>query len=251
MKAAVDQALELDSTLGEAYATRAWNRLVIDLDFGGPDGDFRRALTLSPGTAWIHHWYADYLTLAGRWEEAIARRRVAMALDPLSAPTSVGLGWTYFKARRYPESIAQLQRTLALAPDYFYAHMELAWNYSQQGMHVSAVAQCDSAIASAPLPEARDPSLCGWVYGRAGQRQRVLTQLRALTSASRQRWVDPFQVAILYVGLGDSDQALEWLRRAVREHAQSLAFLKVEPMLDPLRSDPRFQQLLEDLGIKS
>jgi serine/threonine-protein kinase len=250
-EAAAQRALDLDSTLGEAYAARGWIRFVTELDVSGSDKDYRRALELSPGSAGIRSDYADYLALAGRFEDAIAQKRRAIDLDPLSETTSLGLGWVYFKARRYDESIAQLRRTLELKPGYFYAHMELSWDYSQQGKHDSAIAQCDSAIANAPQPDDAPISDCGWVYGRAGRRRQALEALRRVTALANRHWVDPFAFAKVYVGLGDRDQAIEWLRRAARERAQSLVFLKVEPMLDPLRSDPRFQALLRELGIES
>jgi serine/threonine-protein kinase len=248
-KAAAARAVELDSTLGEDHSILGWIRFVTDLDFDRPDRDFRRALELSPGSAVIRRYYADYLTLAGRWDEAISQGQRAIQLDPLSAPRSVGLGWTYFKARRYDESIAQLTRTLVLEPDYGYAHMELAWNYSEKEMPDAAVAHCDSAIA-----QIRDPvtaQTCGWVYGRAGRRQQALAMLRQLTADSSRHWLDPMYSAMVYTGLGDRDRAIALLQQAAREHSQDLVFLKVDPLWDPLRSDPRFKALLRELGIAS
>ena len=249
-KAAAQRALDLDSTLGEAHAGLGWIRFVTDLDFEGPDNDYRRALELSPGSAGIRSDYADYLTLAGRFDDAITQKRRAIELDPLSVTTSLGLGWVFFKARRYEESIAQLQRTLELEPGYFYAHMELAWNYSEKGMHEAAAALCDSAVANAPQPEDLRAD-CGWVYGRAGREGQALEAARLLSAVSSRGGVNPYGVALVYVGLGNRDLALRWLRRAARERSQYLVFLKVEPMLDPVRADPRFQALLRELGIPS
>ena len=196
--------------------------------------------------------YADYLALAGRFDDAIALSQRCIELDPLSAATSVNLGWVYFKARRYDESIAQLHRTLALEPGYWYAHMELGWNYVQVGMPEAAVAHCDSAVVGArEAGEKNEVGSCGWVYGRAGQKQKGEEMLRRYIAMSSHRWLDPLDVSFIYVGLGDRDRALEWLRKGARERAQTLVFLKVEPMLDPLRSDPRFQALLRELGIES
>ena len=248
-KAAIARALELDSTSGEAHAMLGWIRFVADLDFAGPDHEYRRALELSPASAQIRSDYGDYLALAGRFDDAIAQKKQAIALDPLSATTSVGLGWAYFKAHRYDESIAQLNRSLQLEPGYGYAHMELAWNYSQKGMHDAATAHCDSALA-----QARDPvtlQSCGWVYGRAGRQQQAREMLRQLAVMAQHRRLDPFWSAMVYLGLGDRDRALELLRESAREHSQDLVFLKVDPWLDPLRSDPRFQALLRELGIGS
>lgn len=251
-KAATARALELDSTLGDAHAMHGWMRFEIDLDFDGPDQDFRRALELSPGSATIRNWYADYLTLAGRFDEAIAQRQRAIELDPLSANTSVGLGWTYFKARRYDEAIAQLQRALDLEPGDSYAHMELGWSYSEKGMQEPAVAHCDSALAHASQPEMQVViGSCGWVYARAGEKTKAEAMLRRLTTTSNHRWVDPVNVASVYVGLGDLDRAIAALRHAARQRSSNLVFLKIDPWFDPLRSDPRFQALLRELKIAS
>lgn len=251
-RAAARRALELDSTLAEAHGMLGWIRFVTDLDFDGPDRDFRRALELSPSSALNVLTYSNYVTLAGRFDEGIRLNRRAIELDPLSVTTSLSLGWTFFKARRYDEAIAQLHRTLELEPGYWYAHMELGWSYLQKGMPEAAVAHCDTAITHAP--EADDQVLlgsCGWVYGRAGRRQQADEMLRRLSAISRRRWLDPFNLSAVYVGLGDRDRALELLRNAARQGSPSLVFLKVDPWLDPLRSDPRFNALLQDLGIES
>ena len=251
-KAAAQRALEIDSTIGEAHATLGWIRFVTDLDFDGPDQDFRRALALSPGSSWIRSWYADYLALAGRFNDAIPQKRRAIDLDPLSATTSLSLGWVYLKARRYDESIAQLQRTMELEPGYFYAHMELGWAYLQKGMQQAAVTHCDSAIARAPGADDQVVlGTCGWVYGRARHNPEAGAIVERLTAMSARRWVDPFNLSVVYVGLGDTDRALASLREAARQGSPSLVFLKVDPFLDPLRSDPRFKKLLRELGIES
>jgi DNA-binding SARP family transcriptional activator/TolB-like protein/Tfp pilus assembly protein PilF len=251
-KAAAQRALEIDSTIGEAHATLGWIRFVTDLDFDGPDQDFRRALALSPGSSWIRSWYADYLALAGRFDDGIAQKRRAIELDPLSVNTSLGLGWMYFKARRYDEAIAQLQRTMELEPGYLYAHMEIAWAYLQKGMPDAAVAHCDSALARVPqLDNQVVLGSCGWVYGRAGRRRQAEKMLRRLTAISPRHSLDPVNLSAVYVGLGDQERALEWLRNAARGHSPGLVFLKVDPFFDPLRSDPRFKALLRELGIES
>jgi tetratricopeptide (TPR) repeat protein len=243
VQAANARALELDSTMGEAYVTRGWFRFVTDHDTDGADQDFRRALGLSPGDLRTRQWYADYLALTGRFDEAIREKRQAIALDPLSAQSSIGLGWTYFYARRYDEAIAQFKRTLNLAPGSYSAHMQLAWNYSSKEVHDVAVAHCDSAFALNPQAENNLFGDCGWVYARAGRREQVLKMLRRIP--------EPCGAGVsVYVALGDRDQALECLRKEGRENPQSLAFKNFDPMLDPLRSDPRSHAVLRELGIK-
>jgi DNA-binding SARP family transcriptional activator/TolB-like protein len=248
-KAAALRALELDSTLGLPHVTLGWIRFITDFDFDGPDRDFRQALELSPGSSEIHAWYADYLMWTGRFDEALRERRQAIDLNPLDRTEGMGLGWEYFLARRYDEAIAQLRRTLALEPGYWDARELLSLIYSQQGMHEAAVALCDSAMAEDPHHDPQGD--CGYVYGRAGRRQQALDMIRQLTVPSQSRGVDMLGASLAYVGLGDRDHAIEWLRRAAQKRSRYLVLLKLHPSFDPLRSDPRFQSLLRELGIGS
>ncbi len=223
--------------------TRGWFRFVTDRDTDGADRDFRRALELSPGDLRTRQWYADYLTLTGRFDEAIREKQQAIALDPLSAQSSIGLANTYFTARRYDEAIVQFKRILNLAPGSYSAHMQLAWTYSLKEVHDVAVAHCDSAIAFTPPAEKNWLGECGWVYARAGRREQVLEMLRRIP--------DPCGAgAGVYVALGNPDRALECLRREARENPQRLAFENFDPELDPLRSDPRSHAVLREFGIR-
>jgi DNA-binding SARP family transcriptional activator/TolB-like protein len=243
VKTANARALALDSTVGEAYATRGWFRFVTDRDTDGAEQDFQRALELSPGDLRTRQWYGDYLIVVGRFDEAIREKRQAIALDPLSAQSNIGLASTYFYARRYDEAIAQFKRTLNLAPGSFSAHMQLAWNYSLKEVHDVAVAHCDSAYALTPPAEKNWLAQCGYVYARAGHRAQVLEMLRRNPGSCGNG-------ADVYVGLGDPDHALACLRKEARENPQDLAFQNFNPILDPLRSDPRSHAVLRELGIK-
>jgi len=243
VQAANARALELDSTVGEAYVTSGWFRFVTDRDTDGADRDFGRALELSPGDLRTRQWYADYLTLTGRFDEAIREKQQAIALDPLSAQSSIGLASTYFYAHRYDESIAQFKRTLNLAPGSYSAHMQLAWNYSLKEVHDVAVAHCDSAFALTPPAEKNWLAQCGYVYARAGRRAQVLEMLRRNPGSCG-------NAADVYVGLGDPDHALACLRKEARENPQDLAFQNFNPVLDPLRANPRYHAVLLELGIK-
>jgi DNA-binding SARP family transcriptional activator/TolB-like protein len=249
-RAAATRALQLDSTLGLPHATLAWIRFVNDLDFDGPDEEFRRALALSPGSSWIQSWYGSYLTLAGRFDDAIRLKRQSVELDPLSVALSFSLAYDLTLARDYDESIAELHRTLNLSPTDFASHLLMAADYALKGMLQTALAQCDSAVALAPQrPDAAES--CGWIFARAGRRQEALDVLRGMSSPSHRYVTDPIDIAKVYLGLGDRDRAIAWLRQAAREHFRTLVFLKVDPVLDPLRSDPRFQALLRELKMGS
>jgi DNA-binding SARP family transcriptional activator/TolB-like protein len=245
-RAAATRALELDSTLGLPHATLAWIRFVEDLDFVGPDQEFRRALALSPGSSWIQSWYGSYLTFAGRFDDAIRLKRQAIELDPLSVSMSFSLGLDLVFARRYDESIAELRRTLDLDPSNFGAHLVMAADYALKGMPETALVQCDSGVALA-TQQPDEAESCAWINARAGRRQQALDVLQRMTSTTRRSRTDPIEIAKVYLNLGDRDRAVAWLRRAARERFPTLVFVKTDPILDPLRADPRFQALLREL----
>jgi len=182
----------------------------------------------------------------GRSDEAVKETRNALELDPLTTSSNLQLGWVLYYARRYDESIAQLKETLELTPDYGSAYMELAWNYAQKRMYPEAVAECQRAVSLAS--EQFVLASCGDVYGLAGRRQDALALLDRLKKMSGQRYVDPYNVAWLYDGLGDNNRTMEWLERAYRERSASLYGLKIEIWSDRLRTDPRFQDLLRRMN---
>src|SRR5438128_8255116 len=249
-KAAVTRALELDSTLGPAHSTLGLIKLYFEFDWSGADSAFRRAAELAPSAASVHLYYTPYLTGMGRFDAAIAESRRAIELDPLTATTSLQLAWVYFNARRYNESMAQLRKTLEFDTTFAPVHMELAWNYLKLGRFAEATRECDTALRAASSPDAQVlPASCGWVYGHAGRRADALQLLQRLLDMSRRRWVDPYNVAVVYDGLGDIDRGIEWLRRAIRERSAAISDLKVDPAMDGLRTDPRFQLLLKQVGL--
>ena len=251
-KAAVTRALELDSTLGTAHATLAQLEFLFEYDWAGADREFRKALALAPGDAHTHGWYSAYLVGMGHFPAAVAESQRALELDPLTLTTSLQLGWTYFNTRRHDESIAQLKKTLELDSTFSYTHMELAWNYAKQARFADATRECATALQAASSPD--DQVLlasCAWVYAHAGRRADALPLLQKVLAISKQGWVDPYNVAAVYEGLGDVDQGIEWLRRAIRQRSSAISGLRVDPFLDGLRADPRFPLLLKQVRLSN
>ncbi len=238
--AAAEQALRLDSTLAEAYAVRASVKLQYDLDRKSPEADHARALQLSPSSADVHFARSTWLLAVGRFDEAVSEMRRATELDPLNVGLDCGLGWTYYLARRYDESIAQLRRTAEAVPEWYMPVAVLAFVYSLKGMHTEAVGACQRAMALRNPEDQGVPVQCAWVYGRAGRRAEARRLLDITFDIGRRHWLDPYLVAMAYDGLGETDQAFRWLDRAVTERSAEVILLPIDPILDDLRSDPRF-----------
>jgi len=246
-KAAALKALELDDGLAEAHALLGQIRFAFDRDWPGAEQELKRAIALNPSSSAAHFYYGVFLTAMGRTGEAIKETEQALELDPLTPTSNLQLGWVLYYAHRYDQSIAQLQKTLVLAPDFAYANMELGWNYAQKGMYAEAVEQCRRAVTLMPDEQVMLGS-CGNVFGVAGKHQDALKLLGRLKYASARSYVDAYNIAFLYNGLGDDDHVIEWLERAYRERSPSLFGLRTDPWSDRLRSDPRFRDLLRRMN---
>jgi TolB-like protein/Flp pilus assembly protein TadD len=247
-KAAAAKALELDSTLGEAHATLANALVAYDLNLAEANREFRRAIELNPNYATAHQWYAESgLVPLGQFDDAIAEARRALELDPLSLVINADLGTTLTSARRYDQAIEQLRKTAEMDPGFYYVHWTLGNALELKGRNEEAIAEYKKAIAlnDDPLP----PALLGHLYAKIGRKDEalaILRQLRELRESSKQRYVSPYNLALIHIGLDEKDEAIQLLEETYEERdGYNIAFLKVEPMLDPLRGDPRFEALVQ------
>jgi TolB-like protein/DNA-binding winged helix-turn-helix (wHTH) protein/tetratricopeptide (TPR) repeat protein len=246
-KAAALKALELDETLADAHAELGQIKFAFDWDWSGAEHEPKRATILNPNSSNAHLYYGWFLTAMGRSDEAITETRKALELDPLTPTMNLQLGWVLYYARRHDESIAQLKKTLDLAPDFGYANMELGWNYAQKRMYPEAVAECQKAVSLMPEEQVTLRG-CGNVYSLAGRRKGALMLLDRLKKLAARGYVDPYNLAWLYDGLGDSGHTMDWLERAYRERSAGLYAPKVELWSDRLRTDPRYQDLLHRMS---
>ena len=243
-EAAAKKALEIDDTLAEAHTTLAFVLCAYRLDFAGSIKEFERAIALNPNYATAHHWFGDGPLLAvGQFDRAIAEGKRAVELDPLSLIINADLGADYLTARRYDEAIEQLRKTLEMDPRFYYAHWNLAETLELQGKLQEALPEYKKAV------ELDDDhpvlALLGQAYAKLGQRDQALKILAQLPRLAAQRYVPSYSFAILHMALGEKDKAIEWLERGYDERAGlDLIFIKVDPMLDPLQGEPRFQELV-------
>jgi TolB-like protein/Tfp pilus assembly protein PilF len=244
-EAAAKKALEIDDTLAEAHTTLGFSLCVHHLDFAGSIREFERAIALNPNYATAHHWFGDGPLLAvGQFDRAIAEGKRALELDPLSVIITADLGANYLVARRYDDAIEQFHKAIDLDPRFYYTHWNLGEALELKGNLREALAEYKKAVELDDDPFVL--ALLGQAYAKLGQRDEALKILAQLLQIGAHRYVPSYSYALLHMALGEKDKAIEWLERSYREGAGlDLIFLKVDPMLDPLQKEPRFQALVQ------
>jgi len=244
--AAARKALEIDPELGEAHASLAHVRLHA-WEWTGLDGDFRRALELSPAHAVAYYWYAEYLMAMGRTEEAVAMARTARDRDPLSAVLNSSLAMILYLSRRFDDAVDVLRRALEINPGHFLLHFRLGLVSLQTASSADAIGEMEQAVAlSGPSTE----TLVGLAHAHAaaGHVRKMQEILDGLMPNAASRYVSPYNVSRAYAAAGNVDQAFTWLERAYDERNPDLIELRTEPVFDAVRSDPRFGDLLRRVG---
>jgi len=246
-RAAAVKALQLDDKLAESHTSLALVTENYDYDWQTAEREFRRAIELNPNYATAHHWYAEYLMWLGRFDEALAESERARQLDPLSLIIAADRGAILYYAHQYDRAIEQLRAVLAVDPHFGRANV-IYTIYLRQGRFSEALADSDKDLSHC----AADPWVCGWlvyVYTRAGQPTQAQPYLRELERLDRTRPIRPEPLVAAHIALGHTDEALRYLEKEYSERNNYLTGLKVDPIYDPLRSDPRFQELLRKVGL--
>lgn len=241
------RALAIDDTLAEAHSAWAAEKQYYEWDWAGAEREFKRAIELNPNYATAHSWYAQYLISAGRVQEGLAESKQALLFDPFSLTINNGFGHRLYWAREYDQAIEQCQKTRELEPNYGAESWTLALAMEQKGELKKAIAELRSN-GSDPENTFALASL-GHAYALSGNTAAATAIVRALEERSRGAYLDPLCVAWVYAGLAKKDQAFASLQKAAEQHSPLLTFLKVEPILDPLRSDPRFAALMHQMGL--
>ena len=247
-KAAAMRAAELDSTLGDPYVSLAWSSFVFDRDWTTAENQFQRALRLSPNYPIAHENYATFLSRMGRFDEALREARRAQELDPLSLSGNTMMGINLGLARRDDEAIPWFRRVLDMDPTFLRAHFGLGLSLVHQKRYDEAITELQKAVELSGGGAAQLGAL-GYAYAVANRRAEALEIVAKLMERSKEHYVPPAMVATVFSGLGDKDQAMIWLEKAIEEHDPWLTGLKVDPMFDSLRSDPRFVDLLHRVGL--
>jgi TolB-like protein len=242
-RAAALRAQEIDATLAEAEASLAFVAYRYEWNWPEAEERFRRSIELRPDYPTAHHWYGEYLAAMGRYPESITELERAQQLDPLSLPINTDLGQSLYFARRYSEAIEQLRKTLEMGQGFVRAHVILGAAYERQQMYAEAIAALSTARDISGGNHLATGGL-GYTLAIAGRRGEALETLRELERHSAQSYVSPYTIALIHMGLGDQDRALEWLWKAYEHRDVWLVWLRVNPRFDPLHRDPRFRELL-------
>lgn len=247
-KAAAERALQIDGTLAEAHASLGWIKTVYGWDWKGAEESFQRGLSLNPQYASGHEWHSLYLTMIGRFDEAIAEAKRAQELDPLSLIINSVAGVVFYMARRYDDGIDLLNNTIEMDPGFALSYWFLAGNLLERGRWDEAIAALHRLEALSPDGPLA-PGAIGTVYGRMGQTAAAIEKLQYLQELARRRYVSPFHFASVHMGLGQFDETFAQLDAAVEARESLLAYSKVWPWFDPLRGDERFDGVLQRIGL--
>ena len=248
-KAAAARALELDESLAEAHTSMSFVKFGYDWDWAGAERGFKRALELNPSYPMAHQWYSVMLVAMGRFEESFAHAKRAQELDPLSLPISTLVGWLYHLARDYDSAIAHYKSTIELDSGFALAHRRLGQSYEQKQMFTEALEAFQKAEDLAGV-DVELSSARAHLYGLLGEKEKAEKALEDLQVSSKRKYVPAYLVARAYAGMGEVDRVFEWLDKAFIERYGYLAYLKVEPLFDGVRSDPRFAELVHRVGLE-
>ena len=245
-KAAAFKALEIDPQLAEAHASLG-HALLHNWEWEASEKELRTAIRLNARYASAHHWYSEYLTAMGAFERSIEELSLAGELDPLSLIIRADLGRAFYYARQYDRVVEQESGTLEMDPTFWLSHLNLGRSFTQTGRHDDAVAELQKALQLLP-DNTEIIAFLAFAYAAAGRDKEAQEQLAQLLQRSERGHVPPYHLAIVYAGLADNDEAFRWLETAYGKRAVDLFTLKVEPMFDGLRGDPRFGELLTKIG---
>ncbi len=245
-RAAALRALELDKDLPEAHTALALIVQNYDYDWQTAGREYQRAIELNPNYATAHHWYAEHLMWRGRFDEALRESERARQLDPLSLIIATDNGAILLYSRQYDRALEKLRTVLELNPGFPRVGGLIVRAYEQKGMFADALAELEK---SRPVCNWWTCSELAYIYGRTGQEAQARLALAKLEQLNQRQPADPIVFVAPYIGMDNKDQAFFWLNKAYAQHSNALTGLKADPIYDPLRGDPRFQELLSRVGL--
>ena len=247
-EAAARRALEIDDQLAEAYVPLAYVDHYHRWDWEKAEKACRRAIELKDAYAYAHHIYMNFLAARGRFDEALAENHHGLELDPLSLILNAARGWIHFFRRDFDAAIDAHRKAIALDDSFGIGHMWLSWSLVRTGQFAEAIAEAEKGVMLAGS-KGDAPATQAWVHAAAGDIERAEALLGDVLAASRQRFVQPYNIALTYTALGRIEEALLWLRKSVEVRSHHLVLLKVDPRVDALRARPEFAAIAEEVGV--
>lgn len=246
-KAAALRALEIDDSLAEAHTALGFYLSNYEWDRAGSETEYRRAIELKPNYATAHHWFGADLSNVKRFDESFTELRRAEELDPLSRIIGTNLGDAFVHSRRYDEAIAQYKRVLVRDPNFAYAHRALGWAYGAKGMYAEAIAETRTAMGLRGGSSAK--GYLGLWLAKSGKGDEALKLLNEIKQESARTYVQGYTLALIYIGLGDKEEALNHLEKHLLSRAETASTYATAPELDELRSEPRFKAMLKQMNL--
>jgi len=248
-KEAALRALAIDDTLGEAHVSLAHVSFLYDWDWPVVEREFKRAIELNPSNAEAHHRYSHYLMAQQRIDESLAESKRALELSPIDLNLNVHLGWHYLYARQYDQAIDQLNKAVDMDRTFADAYIWIGLADEQIGNYPDAIAAFQRTLDLLPEGRPEAQALLAHTYAVSGKRGEALRIVGELQDLAKRKYVSSYQIAAIYAGLGDKNQAFAWLEKAYQERADGLVNLRVEQRFDGLRDDPRFAELVRRIGL--
>lgn len=246
-KAAALKALEIDPTLAEAHVSLAHPLYYYDRDFAGAERELKKGIELNPNYSVAYHWYAIYLTVVGRPAEALVEIKRAQELDPLSLPINVWVGWILALNGKSDEAYDQMIKTKEMDPTFPLTLHRIALLYAEKNMYDEAIAEANNLLQSSG--GRLGTITLAYIYAKAGMRSKALEQVDQLIATSRQRYISPAAIAMVYAELGDKDSAFEWLEKANDAHDMLVLRIKHDPRFQHLQGDPRLDDLVKRMNL--
>jgi TolB-like protein/DNA-binding winged helix-turn-helix (wHTH) protein/Flp pilus assembly protein TadD len=247
-RAAAKKALAIDETLGEAHTSLGrilWQR---DWNWRDAEREFKRAIQLDPGNAFAHRIYAYYLVSMGQFDQSVAEYKQAQQLDPLSLIINLNVGTELYVAGETDAALAQTRKTQEIDPNFVETYIQFGKVYAEKGMYAEAIAELNKVAVSGAF-DPRVISLLGYNYALWGKKDEAIKKLNELKELSKRRGAPAYEMTIIYTGLGEKDLAFKWLRQACEERHGLVVYLKFDPIFRSLRTDPRFADLLQYIGL--
>jgi tetratricopeptide (TPR) repeat protein len=237
--------------LSEAHVSLAQISLRYDHDWEDTERRYKRAIELDPGNSTAHHWYAYDLMCRARFDEAIKEMKRAYELDPLSLIINRNLGQVYYRAGQYDKALEALQKTHEMDPNFSFVHYYQGLVYLQKSMYEEALAEFQMEREKAKGWGTRAEAMIGIAYFKLGMRDKAQEILNELIVKSEQVYVQPTSIAILYFVMDENEQGFKWLDKAYEEYDSNLRLIRVDTFYEPVRSDPRFKEMMKKAGVES